>query len=80
MRRKNLLVITTDQHRGDSFGFEGCIVKTPHLDELAYAGTRFSNCNCGSIECSMSLLPRVRPVSEVAVQRFRCMLTRFSAR
>ncbi len=51
MRRKNLLVITTDQHRGDSFGFEGCIVKTPHLDELAYAGTRFSNCITTNAMC-----------------------------
>ena len=39
MRGKpNLLLITSDQHRGDCFGFEGRPVKTPHLDRLASTG------------------------------------------
>ena len=33
--RPNIIIITSDQHRGDCFGFEGRKVKTPHLDQLA---------------------------------------------
>ena len=44
MSRPNLLIITTDQHRGDCYGFEGRKVKTPHIDQLAAAGTRFQHC------------------------------------
>lgn len=40
----NILLITSDQHRGDAFGFEGSAVRTPHLDLLAARGTRFSAC------------------------------------
>ena len=32
-RRPNILFITSDQQRGDCYGFEGRAVKTPHLDE-----------------------------------------------
>ncbi|MGA1119865.1 MAG: hypothetical protein ACO3XI_09875 [bacterium] len=39
MSRPNILIITTDQHRGDCYGFEGRKVKTPHIDQLAAAGT-----------------------------------------
>lgn len=42
--RPNILFITSDQHRGDCFGFEGRNVKTPHIDRMAREGTRFSNC------------------------------------
>ena len=40
VKRPNILLITSDQHRGDCFGFEGRAVKTPHLDLLAREGTR----------------------------------------
>lgn len=43
-RRPNVLLITSDQHRGDAFGFEGTPVSTPHLDLLARQGTRFAAC------------------------------------
>ncbi len=43
-KRPNILLITSDQHRGDSFGFENPGIYTPHLDRLARDGTRFSNC------------------------------------
>ncbi len=38
----NILLISSDQHRADSLGCSGhpC-VSTPHLDALAYQGTRF---------------------------------------
>src|SRR5207244_1026307 len=42
--RPNILLITSDQQRGDCFGFEGRPVKTPHLDLMAQQGTRFSAC------------------------------------
>ena len=42
--RPNLLFITSDQQRGDCFGFEGRKVKTPHLDLLAREGTVFGQC------------------------------------
>ncbi|UTW11405.1 sulfatase-like hydrolase/transferase [Marinobacterium rhizophilum] len=50
-RRPNIVFITSDQHRGDCFGFEGRAVKTPHLDELARAGTRFDACITPSVVC-----------------------------
>ncbi|MGC0144996.1 arylsulfatase [Pseudactinotalea sp. Z1732] len=40
--RPNILLITTDQHRGDTLGVEGHpVVQTPNLDWLARSGTRF---------------------------------------
>lgn len=43
-RRPNILLITSDQHRGDCFGFAGRRVSTPHLDLLASQGTHFTSC------------------------------------
>lgn len=51
MRRPNILLITSDEHRGDCFGFEGRRVKTPHIDALADAGTRFSACTTPNPVC-----------------------------
>jgi arylsulfatase A-like enzyme len=42
--RPNLLFITSDQQRGDCYGFEGRNIRTPHLDQLAANGTRFPTC------------------------------------
>ena len=50
-KKPNLLIITTDQHRGDCYGFEGRKVKTPHLDQLADSGARFKNCITPSAMC-----------------------------
>ena len=39
-KRPNLLLITTDQQRGDCLGCAGHpVLETPYLDELAEAGT-----------------------------------------
>ena len=43
-RRPNILLITSDQQRGDCYGFRGRRVKTPHIDRLAADGTHFSAC------------------------------------
>lgn len=69
--RPNILLITSDQHRADCFGFEGRKVKTPHLDELASAGTRFSACITPNVVCQPAraailtgLLPRTNGVHD----------------
>ncbi len=54
MTRPNILLITSDQQRGDCFGFEGRRVKTPHLDQLAADGTRFSACITPNVVCQPS--------------------------
>lgn len=67
----NVLFITSDQQRGDCFGFEGRKVKTPHLDALARAGTRFSACITPNAVCQPArasiltgLYPRTHGVSD----------------
>ena len=67
--RPNILFITSDQHRGDCFGFEGRKVKTPHLDQMAADGTRFSACITPNPLCQPArasiltgLLPRTHGV------------------
>jgi len=70
-RRPNILFITSDQQRADCYGFEGRKVKTPHLDELASGGTRFSACITPNLVCQPSrssiltgLLPLTHGVSD----------------
>ncbi|HEY8249135.1 MAG TPA: sulfatase-like hydrolase/transferase, partial [Burkholderiales bacterium] len=70
-RGLSILFITSDQQRGDCYGFEGRRVKTPHLDELAAAGTRFSACITPNVVCQPSrasiltgLLPRTHGVAD----------------
>jgi arylsulfatase A-like enzyme len=67
----NVLFITSDQQRGDCYGFEGRKVKTPHLDRLAREGTRFSACITPNLVCQPSrasiltgLLPYTHGVSD----------------
>lgn len=70
-KRPNIVFITSDQQRGDCFGFEGRKVKTPHLDRLASEGTRFSTCITPNPVCQPAraslltgLLPRTHGVSD----------------
>ena len=51
MTRPNILLISADQQRADCFGFEGRKIKTPHLDQLAADGTRFSACITPCVVC-----------------------------
>jgi arylsulfatase A-like enzyme len=53
-RRPNILLVTSDQQRGDCFGFEGRKVKTPHLDRMARQGTRFAACITPNNVCQPS--------------------------
>jgi arylsulfatase A-like enzyme len=50
-RPPNILLIMSDQHRADCFGFEGRKLRTPHLDRLARQGTRFSACITSNPVC-----------------------------
>ncbi len=67
----NIVFITSDQQRGDCYGFEGRKVKTPHLDMMAQAGTRFAACITPNVVCQPSraslltgLLPRTHGVAD----------------
>lgn len=67
----NVLFITSDQQRGDCYGFEGRKVRTPHLDEMARKGTRFQACITPNLVCQPSrssiltgLLPLTHGVSD----------------
>jgi len=67
----NILFITSDQQRGDCYGFEGRRVKTPHLNDMAKRGTRFDACITPNLVCQPSrasiltgLLPRTHGVSD----------------
>ena len=69
--RPNILLITSDQQRGDCFGFEGRPIQTPHLDDLAREGTRFSICHTPNPVCQPSrasiltgLLPNTHGVAD----------------
>ena len=50
-RPPNIVLITSDQHRWDCFGFEGRRIKTPYLDRMAAAGTRFSAAITPNLVC-----------------------------
>ena len=47
----NLLLITSDQHRGDCLGAAGRRVRTPHLDLMAAQGVRFDACITPNVVC-----------------------------
>jgi arylsulfatase A-like enzyme len=49
--RPNILLVMSDQHRGDAYGFEGRRVHTPHLDLMARQGTRFGACITPNVVC-----------------------------
>ena len=66
----NILLITSDQHRGDSYGFENSIIYTPHLDQLAKSGTRFSACITPNLVCQparASMLTGLLPLTHGVV-------------
>ena len=54
MKRPNILLITSDQQRADCNGFENPHIRTPHIDRLARAGTRFSACITPNLVCQPS--------------------------
>lgn len=65
----NILLVTSDQHRWDCFGFEGRGVRTPWLDRMAAAGTRFSAAITPNLVCQparASILTGLLPLSHGA--------------
>ena len=67
--KPNILLITSDQQRGDCYGFEGRNIKTPHLDDMAARGTRFSACITPNVVCQpsrASILTGLRELAGVA--------------
>lgn len=53
MNRRNVLLITTDQHRFDCIGANGNgVVKTPNIDRLASMGVNFQRHHCSNPTCS----------------------------
>lgn len=45
-KKVNVLLITLDTLRADRLGYSGYEIQTPHLDALAYGGTRCMNAVC----------------------------------
>lgn len=52
--RPNIILITSDQQRGDSYGYAGRGVHTPHLDRLKAGGTWLKNCITPNLICQPS--------------------------
>ncbi|MDR2675858.1 MAG: sulfatase [Opitutaceae bacterium] len=53
--RPNIVLIVSDDHGLDALGCYGNpVIRTPHLDALAAAGTRFTRAFCTSASCSPS--------------------------
>lgn len=53
-KKKHIWLITTDQMRADSIGYENPTVQTPVLDKLAAQSVIFSNAYCTSPVCTPS--------------------------
>ena len=69
MPSPNIILITSDQHRWDCFGFEGRKIRTPHLDRMAARGTRFSAAVTPNLVCQparASILTGLLPLTHGA--------------
>lgn len=67
--RPNLLLLTSDQQRGDCYGFAGRRVATPHLDLLRSQGTWLRHCITPSVVCQparASMLTGLLPLTHGA--------------
>ena len=70
-KNPNIIIITSDQHRGDCYGFKGKNIKTPHLDKMAQGGVVFDQCITPNAVCQPArssiltgLLPCTHGVSD----------------
>jgi choline-sulfatase len=74
-RRKNVLLIMTDQHTPQAMGVCGDrVAKTPHLDSLARSGVRFEHAYCADPICvpsRASLLTGLLPHNHKAYDNTR---------
>ena len=54
-RRPNIVLIVSDDHGREAVGCYGnTSIRTPHIDQLATDGVRFSNAFCTTASCSPS--------------------------
>ena len=54
-KRPNIVLIVADDHGREAVGCYGnSAIRTPHIDQLAADGTRFTNAFCTSASCSPS--------------------------
>lgn len=69
-KRPNFLLITSDQQRGDCYGFAERNMKTPHLDRLAADGAWLKNCVTANLVCQPSrgsILTGMLPMTHGAI-------------
>ncbi len=68
--RPNIILITDDQHRGDTLGFMGhpC-VRTPHLDQLAFEGVSFRNAYS---TCPVCIPARTSLITGIEAHEYGC--------
>lgn len=53
--KPNIILIVSDDHGTDALGAYGNpVIRTPHLDQLAKEGTRFTDAYCTSASCAAS--------------------------
>ena len=58
----NILYLNPDEWRGDLMGCAGDpLIRTPNIDRLAAAGTRFGNCHAQHTVCSPSRCAKSGP-------------------
>ena len=71
MPRPNILFIVDDQHRHDYLGAAGAdFLRTPHLDRLAAAGVRFTQCTTNAPVCAPA---RIGLASGLQPSRLGCL-------
>ena len=71
MSRPNILFIMDDQHRYDYLGAAGAdFLRTPHLDRVAAAGVRFTQCTTNAPVCAPA---RVGLASGLQPSRLGCL-------
>ena len=71
MPRPNILFIMDDQHRHDYLGAAGAdFLRTPHLDRLAAAGVRFTQCTTNAPVCAPA---RIGLASGLQPSRLGCL-------
>jgi arylsulfatase A-like enzyme len=57
MKRPNILLFITDQHRADYLGCYGHpVLKTPHIDSIAARGVRFERFYVATFETGRGVL------------------------
>ena len=77
-KRKNVLLILSDQQRMDTISAYGLnpICKTPHIDQLAAEGMKFTNAYTPSAICAparASVMTGLYPHKHGVVDNFTCI-------